>query len=123
MYREKILIVDDEVDIRRLVKSSLGTYYRILEASNGEQAVNITRTEKPALVLMDILMPKMDGYTACHTIKTDQATKAIPVVMLTGVGHALNRKLAQELGADGYITKPFGSRELLDIIDRLLATS
>ncbi len=123
MYREKILIVDDEVDIRRLVKSSLGTYYRILEASNGEQAVNITRTEKPALVLMDILMPKMDGYTACHAIKTDQATKAIPVVMLTGVGHALNRKLAQELGADGYITKPFGSRELLDIIDYLLATS
>ncbi len=123
MYREKILIVDDEVDIRRLVKSSLGTYYTILEASNGEQAVNITRTEKPALVLMDILMPKMDGYTACHAIKTDQATKAIPVVMLTGVGHALNRKLAQELGADGYITKPFGSRELLDIIDRLLATS
>ncbi len=123
MDRKKIIIADDEADIRWLVKSLLGKYYIILEANNGEQAVNITRTEKPALVLMDILMPKMDGYTACHAIKTNQVTKAIPVVMLTGVGHALNQKLAQELGADGYITKPFGSQELLDIIDRLLATS
>ncbi len=68
-------------------------------------------------------MPKMDGYTACHAIKTNQVTKAIPVVMLTAVGHKLNQKLAQDLGANGYITKPFGPRELLDIIDRLLAAS
>ncbi len=123
MNRKKIIIADDEADIRRLVKNILGTYYMILEASNGEQAVNITRTEKPALVLMDILMPKMDGYTACHAIKTNQVTQAIPVVMLTAVGHKLNQKLAQDLGANGYITKPFGPRELLDIIDRLLAAS
>ena len=122
MDRKKVIIADDDADIRQLVKSSLDPYYVILEASNGEQAVNITRKEKPALVLMDILMPKMDGYAACHAIKTDRVTKVIPVVMLTGVGHELNQKLARKLGADGYITKPFGSRELLDVIGRLLAT-
>ena len=65
----------------------------------------------------------MDGYTACSIIKADHATKVIPIVMLTGLGHELNKKLAESLGAAGYITKPFQSPELLDIIDHLLATS
>ena len=116
MDQKKIVIADDEADIRWLVRSALGGHYTILEASDGEQAVNVTRTEKPDLVLMDILMPKLDGYTACHLIKTDRVTKAIPVVMLTGIGHALNKKLSQEMGADGYITKPFSSQELFDAI-------
>lgn len=112
--KRKILIADDEQYIRLLVKSALGTSYSVLEASDGEEALDITRTEKPALVLMDILMPKLDGYTACYQIKTDEATKAIPVVMLTGIGHELNKKLSQEMGADGYITKPFNLQTLLD---------
>lgn len=61
-------------------------------------------------------MPSLDGYAACHEIKRDQATRTIPVVMLTGVGHELNKKLAQELGADGYITKPFNLQDLLDTV-------
>ena len=65
---------------------------------------------------MDILMPNVDGYVACSTIKTDQVTKGIPVVMLTGVGYELNKKLAEKIGADGYITKPFSLQELLDTI-------
>jgi len=112
--KRKILIADDEQYVRLLVKSALGTSYSVLEASDGEEALDITRTEKPDLVLMDILMPKLDGYTACYAIKTDEATKAIPVVMLTGIGHALNKKLSQEMGADGYITKPFNLQALLD---------
>jgi len=69
---------------------------------------------------MDILMPKLDGYTACRAIKTEQATKAIPVVMLTAVGYELNKKLAKEVGADGYITKPFSADELLRQVKQVL---
>ena len=65
-------------------------------------------------------MPKVDGYVACHAIKTDPATKAIPVVMLTALGYELNIKLSQEMGADGYITKPFSPQDLLDTIERCL---
>jgi len=114
MDKKKVLIVDDELYIRLLVSSVLDEDYTVLEASNGEEAVNITRTEKPDLILMDILMPKLDGYTACYAIKSDEATKAIPVVMLTVIGYELNKKLSQEMGADGYITKPFNLQELLD---------
>ena len=63
---------------------------------------------------MDILMPKLDGYTACHAIKNNELTKDIPVTMLTGVGHELNRQLSQEMGATAYITKPFNPEDLLD---------
>jgi len=114
MEKRKVLIADDELYIRLLVKRALDIDYIVLEASDGEQAIDITRTEKPDLILMDILMPKLDGYTACYTIKTDHLTKATPVIMLTGIGHELNRKLSQELGACGYITKPFAPEELLD---------
>jgi len=114
MDKRKILIADDEPYIRLLVNSALNGDYSVLEASNGEEAINVTRTEQPDLVLMDILMPKLDGYTACYEIKRDEATKTIPVVMLTGVGHELNKRLSREMGADGYVTKPFTLEYLLD---------
>ncbi len=120
MDRKKILIVDDEANIRLLVSSMLGKDYTVLGASDGKEAVDMARSQKPALILMDIMMPRMDGYTACHTIKKDPVTKAIPVVMLTAIGHELNVKLSQEMGASGYITKPFSPRDLLDTIDRFL---
>jgi len=113
MEKKKVLIADDELYIRLLVKRALDIDYIVLEASNGEQAIDITHREKPDLILMDILMPKLDGYTACHAIKTDQLTKAIPVIMVTGIGHELNRKLSQQMGACGYLTKPFNPQELL----------
>lgn len=119
----KILIADDEPSVRLLVKRLLSENYIVLEASNGEEAVSVTRTEKPNLILMDILMPKMDGYTACYTIKTDEVTKGIPVVMLTAVAHKLNKRLGQAMNADGYITKPFSSQDLMDTISQLLPAS
>ena len=121
MGKEKILIADDEQSIRLLVRSMLSKDYIILEATNGEEAIDIARSRKPALILMDILMPKVDGYTSCHIIKTDEKTKRIPVVMLTGLGHNLNKKLSIQLGADEYVTKPFSSSNLRYVIDRLLA--
>jgi two-component system alkaline phosphatase synthesis response regulator PhoP len=112
--KKKVVVADDELYIRLLVKDILEADYDVLEASNGEEALIITRTQQPHLVLMDILMPKLDGYTACYAIKNNELTKDIPVVMLTGIGHELNRQLSQEMGAVGYITKPFSPEDLLD---------
>jgi len=116
MAKKKVVIVDDELYIRRLVSNALSRDYTVLEASDGEEALDIIHTWKPDLILMDVLMPNLDGYTACYEIKKDEAIRAIPVVMLTGIGHELNKKLAQEVGADGYITKPFGVQNLLDTV-------
>jgi len=121
---KKILIADDEPSVRSLVKRFLGKNYIISEANDGEEAVNITRIWMPDLVLMDILMPKMDGLTACYIIKTDRDTNTIPVVMLTAVGYELNKKLSQDvMAADGYITKPFSRQDLMDTIDQFLTGS
>ena len=122
MDKKKILIADDEVNIRLLVSSMLGKDYIVLKASDGEEAVNITRNQKPDFIFMDIMMPKVDGYTACNIIKKDPVAKATPVVMLTAVGYELNKKLAKEVGADGYMTKPFTSQELLETITRFLTS-
>ncbi len=120
MENKKVLVVDDEENIRRLVRSILGNNYIILEAKDGETAVSMARSHKPSLILMDILMPKTDGYTACSTIKKDPVTREIPVVMLTAVGYELNKKLAKQVGADEYITKPFSPKELLSVIGKFL---
>jgi CheY-like chemotaxis protein len=117
----KILIADDEETVRALVKRLLSKSYQVVEADNGEDAVKVAVNQKPDLILMDILMPKMDGLTACYAIKRNQATKAIPVVMLTAVDYELNRKLSQDvMGAQGYITKPFNSQALMSLIAKFL---
>jgi len=120
MGNKKILIADDELSIRLMVSGMLGEDYTVLEVSDGQEAINIARSQKPDLILMDIMMPKVDGYTACSALKTDQTTKKIPVVIVTGVGHELNKKLANEIGADDYITKPFSLQSLLDTIGPFL---
>ncbi len=123
LSKKKILVADDEQSIRSLVTRFLSNKYAILEAEDGEEAIEMSRSQKPDLILLDIMMPKMDGYTACHTLKRDPLTKAIPVVMLTGLGYALNMKLSQDMGADGYITKPFTTKDLLDTIGQCLKKS
>ncbi|TEU17521.1 MAG: response regulator [Dehalococcoidia bacterium] len=121
MDKKKILIADDETGIRLTVGRILDKDYVVLEATNGEEAVEIAKGQKPDLILMDLIMPKMDGYAACSQIKADEATKGIPVVILTAVGNELNKKFATEMGAEGYITKPFNIQELIDVITPLLA--
>ena len=120
MSKKTILVVDDEANIRLLVGSMLGGEYDVLKASNGAEALDTARLKKPDLILMDIMMPSMDGYSACHAIKKDEATAKIPVVMVTAVGQELNRMFAKQMGADGYITKPFQLKDLLDTIGRFL---
>ncbi|HEU65394.1 MAG TPA: response regulator [Chloroflexi bacterium] len=121
MDKKKILIADDEPTIRLTVARMLDKDYIVLEAANGEEAVDMAGREKPDVIFMDLMMPKMDGYTACSLIKNNQATKTIPVIILTAIGHEFNKKFAMEMGADGYITKPFTTQTLLDAIAPLLA--
>lgn len=120
MDKKKILIADDEGTVRLVVEKMLGKDYIVLEATNGEEAVRIAKAQQPDLILMDLIMPKMDGYTACSEIKADQSTKGIPVVILTAVGHELNKKFATEMGAAGYVTKPFNIQDLMNVISPLL---
>ena len=120
MEKPSILIVDDEQTIRSLVRAFLSNKFILLEACDGDEAVDIARKHKPDLIFMDIIMPNMDGYQACSMIKRDKSTRSIPVVMLTGLGYELNKKLVKEVGADGYITKPFTPKELLDTIGKFL---
>lgn len=120
MDKKRILIADDEPNIRAVVARMLDKDYIILEAANGKEAVDIAGRERPDIILMDLMMPEMDGYTACSLIKADQATKMIPVIILTAIGHEFNRKFAMEMGADAYVTKPFTPQVLADAIGPLL---
>ena len=118
--KRKILIVDDEPNVRRLVGTMLKKKFLVLEAEDGGQAIDIACIEKPDIILMDIMMPKMDGYTSCYAIKNEPTTSSIPILMLTAIDLKLNLKLSQEIGADGYITKPFTKKALLDNIAQFL---
>ena len=119
-----ILIVEDDPKSLKLTRDILqASGYTTIEATDGKQGVESAKAKKPDLILMDIMMPVMDGYTACHAIKTDEATRKIPVVMLTAMGYELNKELAKSLNADGYITKPFTPQELLGVISQSLPTS
>ena len=119
MEQKKILIADDEQSVRQLLKRLLRDNYVILEAEDGAEAVNLASAEQPDLILMDIMMPKTDGITACYELKSNEATKSIPVIMLTGLDYDLNRKLGQEIGAEAYITKPFKLKEILEVINHI----
>ena len=119
--RKKVLIVDDEPNVRQLVSKILSRDYTVIEARDGEEAINVVRSQKPCIVIMDMMMPKMDGLTACYAIKKDLATKSIPVVMLTAIDQELNKKLSTTvMGANKYMTKPFSAQELLETIKQLV---
>ena len=120
--RSTVLVADDEPFVRQLVRRMLDGEYDVIEAQNGSEAIAIARTHKLDLILMDMMMPKMDGLSACYTIKQDAATKEIPVVMLTAITHELNKRVSENvMGASGYITKPFTAQTLLSTIKPLLS--
>jgi CheY-like chemotaxis protein len=118
--KKKVLIVDDEPNVRRLSRTILSKKFDVCEAEDGKQAVEIANAQQPDVILMDMMMPKMDGLTACHMIRKDPATKSIPIIMVTAIGFELNIKLSQQMGANGYVTKPFSSQELLAKIGQVL---
>jgi len=118
--KKKILVVDDEPNVRRLLRSILSNNFIVIEAEDGQQAIDLANTQKPNAILMDMMMPKMDGLTACFAVKNNPATKSIPVIMVTAIDFELNIKLSQQMGATGYVTKPFSTQDLLDKITKAL---
>lgn len=116
-----ILLADDEGPLRELVRATLGSTYRLLEAVDGLEALALARSELPDLVLLDVKMPRLDGFTVCEQLKTDPATSHIPVLMLTAWASQEDQRRGAEAGADGYLTKPFSPSVLLDTVDRVVA--
>ena len=107
----KVLIVDDESNIVNIIAFNLKKEgYTVFSAGDGEEGVRLANEENPDLILMDIMMPKMDGYEACKKIREKMNT---PIIMLTARAEEVDKVLGLELGADDYVTKPFGVRELM----------
>jgi len=119
--KKKVLIVDDEPNVRRLSRTILIKKFEVVEAEDGKQAIEIANIQKPDVILMDMMMPQMDGLTACYSIRNDPATKSIPVIMVTAIGFELNIKLSQQMGANAYVTKPFAPQDLFDKIQQVLS--
>jgi CheY-like chemotaxis protein len=120
--KRKVLIADDEPGVRRLLREILCGEYHVLEAQNGREAVDVAISEMPDLVLLDLIMPEMDGLTACRAIKDAPNTKEVPVVMVTAVTHELNKKLAENAaGASAYVTKPFSPKDVMATVSELLS--
>jgi len=124
MRKGKILVVDDEVNITQILEFSIGAEgYEVLTASNGEEAIDRARREQPDLIILDIMMPRIDGYEACRILKTNPLTRNIPVVLLTAKGRDIDRRLGYEVGATDYIVKPFSPNKLIERIQELLVGS
>ena len=113
MAKEKILVVDDEEDILELVRYNLSKErYRVSSALSGEIALQKAREERPDLILLDLMLPGLDGLTVCRELKRDPLTSSTPIVMLTAKGEEADIVVGLELGADDYIVKPFSPRVL-----------
>jgi len=121
MAKGRILVVDDEIYIVHILDFSLGMEgYEVITALDGEQALDKARAEKPDLIVLDIMMPKLDGYETCKMLKAEAGTKDIPVILLSAKGRNVDQKIGFEVGADDYITKPFSPRKLVERINAIL---
>ena len=118
---KKILIIDDEAELVDLVKIRLeAAGYEVLKAFDGREGLDKAKLEKPDLILLDIMMPKMDGYKVCGLLKMDARYQKIPIVLFSAKAQKEDAQLAKEVGADLYITKPFEASVLLAKIKEFL---
>ncbi|MBR0464803.1 MAG: response regulator transcription factor [Clostridia bacterium] len=121
MANELILCVDDEAHILELLTFNLeATGYRVVTTANGEDALTVCQHDRPALILLDLMLPGIDGVEVCRRLKSQTNTQDIPIIMLTAKGDEVDKILGLELGADDYITKPFSVRELVARVKALL---
>lgn len=122
MDKKRILIVDDEEDIVNVLRFRLeANNYAVLSASEGQEGLNKARTEKPDLVILDLMLPKLDGYKVCRMLKFDETYKSIPIIIFTARAQKKDEELGMEMGADAYIAKPFEPEVLLGKIKELLS--
>ena len=118
---KKILLVDDEPELLEMVKIRLeANNYEVITASDGQEGLDKAKREKPDIIILDIMLPRMDGYKVCGLLKADTRHNKIPIIMFTARAQESDEKLGKELGADAYITKPFEPQVLLEKIRKLL---
>jgi DNA-binding response OmpR family regulator len=118
----KVLIIEDENDIRQLIFFTLQfAGFQVVQGKNGEEAVALSKQENPDIILMDVRMPKMDGFTAARHIKADPATEQIPIVFLSAKGQDVEIEQGLNVGAEDYLLKPFDPPELIDRIKSILS--
>jgi two-component system phosphate regulon response regulator PhoB len=119
--KPKILVVDDEPDALELIQYNLqAAGYDVVTAADGEEALEKARATPPALIILDVMLPEVDGLEVCKALRRDPTTASIPIVMLTAKAAEIDRVLGLELGADDYVTKPFSPRELVLRVKSLL---
>jgi len=120
--KKRVLIIDDEENVLNLVSATLGYDQRfdIAVARNGQEALKAAKNEVPDLVILDMLMPIMDGFQVCQALKKDPQTAHVKVIMLTAMAQEADKGKAIAAGADRYITKPFSPTKLLDIVEEIL---
>ena len=120
--KKRILVVDDEVALVELLRMRLEFLgFEVIAAYDGPEALEKSRSESPDLILLDLMLPKLDGYRVCKMLKFDEKYQDIPIIMLTALAQESDVKLGLELGADMYFTKPFQSDQLVAAIHKLLA--
>jgi len=117
MERKKVLVVDDEEQLATLIKMRLeANGFAVVTASDGSQGLEMAVLEQPNLILLDVMMPKMDGHEVLRRLKYSEQTRHIPVAMLTARGDTSSILKAQEMGAKDYLIKPFESDELVEFV-------
>ena len=117
----KILVVDDEPDIRNLAKRILERAgYKVVTASNGVEGEEMVESEKPDLIILDVVMPRKNGFEVCQTLKGRPETKNIPIIIFSASGSRSRRDAAREAGADDFLQKPFTIKGLKDIVRKHL---
>lgn len=120
----KILVVDDEEDIVMIVQARMETSgFNVITAQDGQEALQKAKEEGPDLIILDVMMPKMDGFKVCGLLKADQRYNNIPIIMLTARAQSENENILAEVGAEAYLTKPFDAEELLGKVNELLKIS
>lgn len=120
--KKKILVVDDELDMLMVIKLRLeASGYETITATDGLEGLNVARKVKPDLIVLDVMLPKMNGYKVSRFLKFDEEYKHIPIIMLTALAGEEDRSTGIETGANAYISKPFETQELLDTIRRFLS--
>ncbi len=118
---KRVLVVDDEKFVRELIKIKLGRCgLTVTEATNGLEGVEMARSLKPDIILMDLMMPKMNGFEACEKLKSIPETAGIPIVMLTARGEQMNQEKGLALGAIDYMSKPFSPQKLAELVIEIL---
>lgn len=122
MAKKRILLVDDEKDLVETMVFQLESIgYEVITAYNGQEALEKARKDNPDLIILDLMLPKIDGYKVCRMLKFDEKYKHIPIVLFTARAQEQDKKLGLEVGANGYITKPFESEVLFSKIKEMLS--